>query len=220
LTETDSHDGGLTKLYEALAHDFDYPAPEQLVLFEGNHDTPRLYSLLKEDLGAWQLALAYLATTRRIPQVFYGTELLMQSPKQRDDGIVRSDFPGGWPGDAVDGFSGRGLSARQLQAQDYVRKLFNWRKGARAVHEGELMHYAPEGGVYALFRYLRNEPSAARVMLLLNKGSGETRVDLRRFAEMLPGTKSAVDVMTGQAVVIGDSLTLPARSALILELRR
>ncbi len=220
LGETDGHDSGLTKLYEALAHDFVYPAPEQLVLFEGNHDTPRLYSLLKEDFASWKMALAYLATTRRIPQLFYGTELLMQSPRERDDGIVRSDFPGGWAGEAVNGFTGRGLKPQQREAQDYVRRLFNWRKASRVVHEGELMHYAPEGGVYALFRYLKNEPNAPRVMLLLNKGGKDTKLDPRRFAEMLAGTKSAVDVMTGQPVTITDSLTVPARSALIVELRR
>lgn len=220
LGEADGHDSGLTKLYEALAHDFVYPAPEQLVLFEGNHDTPRLYSLLKEDLGAWKLALAYLATTRRIPQVFYGTELLMQSPRERDDGAVRSDFPGGWAGDAVNGFTGQGLKDKQREAQDFLRKLFTWRKGSRVVHDGELMHYSPEHGVYALFRYLKSEPNAPRVMLLLNKGSKEAKVDLRRFAEMLPGAKSAVDAMTGQAITLGDTITVPARSPLIVELRR
>ncbi|MDI4633631.1 glycoside hydrolase family 13 protein [Pelomonas sp. V22] len=220
LSEADGHDSGLTKLYEALAHDFVYPAPEQLVLFEGNHDTPRLYSLLKEDFASWKMALAYLATTRRIPQVFYGTELLMQSPRERDDGIVRSDFPGGWAGDAVNGFTGAGLKPQQREAQDYVRRLFNWRKTSRVVHEGALMHYAPEGGVYALFRYLKSEPGAPRVMLLLNKGSKDTKLDLRRFAEMLPGTKSALDVMSGQPVTLGDTITVPARSPLILELRR
>lgn len=213
-------DSGLFKLYEALAHDFVYPAPEQLVLFEGNHDTPRLYSLLKEDLGAWKMALAYIATARRIPQLFYGTELLMQSPKERDDGAVRSDFPGGWAGDTVNGFTGAGLKDKQREAQDFVRKLFNWRKGNRTVHDGELMHYAPEHGVYALFRYLKNEPNAPRVMLLLNKSGKDQKVELKRFVEMLPGTQSAVNAITGQPVAIGDSITVPARSPLILELRR
>ncbi|MDM4764668.1 glycoside hydrolase family 13 protein [Pelomonas sp. SE-A7] len=221
LTEGDGHDSGLMRLYEALAHDFVYPAPEQLVLFEGNHDTPRLFSALKEDLGAWKSALAYIATARRIPQITYGTELLMQSPKHRDDGLVRSDFPGGWAGDAVDGFNGRGLTTRQAEAQAYVRQLFNWRKGQRAIHEGALMHYAPVAGVYALFRYLPDDPKASRILLLLNKGNAAATVDLNRFLEMWPGTVSVSDALSGLALKAeGGKLVVPARSPLIAEMRR
>ncbi|RZJ85146.1 MAG: alpha-amlyase [Massilia sp.] len=109
LTEEDGQFTGLTRIYEGLAHDFVYPDPANLVLFDGNHDTPRIHSLLKHDIGLTKIALAYLATTRRIPQLFYGSELLMRSPVERDDGRVRADMPGGWAGDQVNAFTGTGL---------------------------------------------------------------------------------------------------------------
>jgi len=219
LREADGHDSGFTKLYEALAHDFVYPDPAQLVLFVGNHDTPRVYSLLKEDLALTTMATNYLAFTRRIPQWFYGDELLLTSPAQRDDGRVRADFPGGWAGDAVDGFSGRGLSEVQRGFQSHVRRLFNWRKGERLVHEGRLMHYAPAQGHYALFRYADGEKR--RLMLVLNKNTQDGELDLGRFPEMLDGYGKPRDALTGQALRLdGRKLALPARSALIVEFGR
>jgi glycosidase len=216
LNEADGHDSGFTKLYEALAHDFLYPAPEQLVLFDGNHDTPRVFSALHEDAALTRMALAYLATTHRIPQLFYGSEILMTSPRERDDGKVRADMPGGWPGDPVDAFSGRGLSAEQRAMQDWVRQLFNWRKTATVVHEGRLMQYAPTQGCYVFFRYTEGQ----RLMVVLNKNREATTLDTRRFAEMIQPDSRGRDVLGGQRYELGRSLTVPARSALILELAR
>jgi len=220
LTEEDSHDGGLTKLYEALAHDFIYADPAQLVLFEGNHDTPRLISALNGDLALYKMAMAYIATTRRIPQFFYGSEVLLQSPRQRDDGAVRSDMPGGWAGDTVNAFTGAGLSPAQAEAQTFLRSLLNWRKHSRAVHEGRLMHYAPGQGIYTLFRYLPGPTEkAGTVMLVLNKSRQSQDVPLSRYAEMLPQPgMQARNVITGQTLRLGEQLRIPARSALLLEL--
>lgn len=216
LTEGDSHDAGLTKLYEGLAHDFVYPAPQKLVLFDGNHDTPRLFSLLHEDAGLTKMALAYLATTRRIPQLFYGSELLMQSPTQRDDGRVRADMPGGWPGDAANAFTGAGLTPAQRDMQDWVRRLFTWRKGATVIHGGALMQYAPVAGVYVFFRY----DAGRTVMVALNKNREAVELDLARFPERVAAGDAARDVMTGRGFTLTDKLPLPARGPLILEIQR
>lgn len=218
LTEADGHDSGFTKLYEALAHDFVYADPANLVLFGGNHDTPRLFTALRQDLALTRMATAYLAFTRRIPQWFYGDELLFTSPTQRDDGRVRADFPGGWAGDAVNGFSGQGLQPAQREFQAYVRSLFTWRRGERLVHEGRLMHYAPGQGQYALFRYADGEPR--RLMLVLNKSAQDGVLDLRRFPEMLNGMTQARDPLSGQALPLQNGqLALPARAALLVEFR-
>lgn len=215
LKEDDGHDSGLTKLYEALAHDFLYPDPQRLVLFEGNHDTPRLFSAIGQDLALWKMALLYLATAPRIPQFFYGDELLLTSPAQRDDGRVRADFPGGWVGDTVNGFTGQGLSVEQQEAQALVRRLFSWRKSAPALHGGRSTHYAPMDQVYALFR----QGGGQTVMLLLNKAKEPRRVDMSRFREALGSHSEGRDVLSGQTLRWGESLELPARSALLLELR-
>ena len=205
---------GLNVLYESLANDFQYPAPENLVIFEGNHDTNRIFSELAQDEGLYRMAMVYLATMRGIPQFTYGTEILMTSPRQRDDGRVRADFPGGWSGDAIDAFSGQGLGKAEKEAQHFLRRLLNWRKSAQVIQQGKLMHFVPEQGTYVYFRYDRNK----RVMVAFNKNRQPTTLDLGRFQEMLTPGSSGTDVLTGQRISLSKTLTLPARSALILEI--
>lgn len=213
LVAPDSLHSGLSNLYEELVNDGLYPDPGNLVLFEGNHDVSRLYSELNEDLDLYKMAIAYTLTMRRIPQFYYGTEILMTSPKERDDGAFRRDFPGGWAGDQVSAFTGQGLSSRQLEAQRFVRKLLNWRKSQTVIHDGKLLHYAPENATYAYFRYLGER----KVMVILNKNATETGLDTRRFHEMLkPGSKG-VDVISGRHFVLDQHLKLPPRSVLVLE---
>ncbi|MDR7267671.1 glycosidase [Pelomonas saccharophila] len=216
LTEDDGAHTGLTKLYEGLAHDFVYPDPANLVLFDGNHDTPRIHSLLKKDVGLTRIALAYLATTRRIPQLFYGSELLMQSPTERDDGRVRADMPGGWPGDGVNAFTGAGLTAEQREMQDWTRRLFNWRKGAAVIHDGALMQYAPLEGCYVFFRY----GAGRTVMVVLNKNARPVELALARFGERTRVGDRARDVLGGREFQLGATLAVPAHSPLILEISR
>jgi len=185
------------------------------VLFEGNHDTPRLFSALGDDPALTKMALAYLAVTRRIPQMTYGAELLMQSPRERDDGAVRADFPGGWADDSVDAFKGIGLSAQQQEMQGFVRRLFTWRKTAHAVHTGALTHYSPSQGVYVLFRH----DTQQRVMLVLNKSHEAQHLDLARFVEMLHPGETAQDVLGARGrFELGDKLDVPPRSVMLLEL--
>jgi len=206
---------GLGKLYEAMMNDALYPEPARMVLFEGNHDTNRIFSALGEDEALMRMAATVIATTRRTPQFFYGTELLMKSPLERDDGVVRSDFAGGWAGDASNGFSGVGLAPAQREFQAWLRRLLNWRKTASAVHGGSLVHYNPLDGVYVYFR----ADARQRVMVVLNKNKTETPLGLARFAESLAGRTHAVDVISGQRHELGSSLNLPPRSSLVLELQ-
>ncbi|WP_457446319.1 glycoside hydrolase family 13 protein [Roseateles sp. P5_E4] len=216
LTEDDGAHTGLTKLYEGLAHDFVYPDPANLVLFDGNHDTPRLFSLLKRDVGLTKIALAYLATTRRIPQLFYGSEILLESPVERDDGRVRADMPGGWPGDTVNAFTGAGLTAEQREMQDWTRRLFNWRKGATTIHDGALMQYAPLDGCHVFFRYEADRT----VMVVLNKSAEPVNLALSRFSERVAAGDRARDVLGDREFSLGAALTVAARSPLILEVSR
>lgn len=213
LVQSDGWDSGLVLLYEGLANDFQYPNPERLVLFGGNHDTSRLFSQLDEDPALFRMAVAYIATMRGIPQFFYGDEVLMQSPKQRDDGIVRSDFPGGWDGDKRNAFTGEGLSKQQKEAQDTVRRLFSWRKQTPAIHSGELKHYAPKDGTYVYFRYDDQD----KVMVAMNKSGEPRQLDMARFAEVIGGESRAEDVISGRRYSLED-LTVPPRDVLVLEL--
>ncbi len=207
-------ESGWTPLYEALANDFLYPDPGMLVVFAENHDTTRLLAHVEGDLGLWKLGIAYLATIRGIPQFYYGSEVLLRGPSERRDGELRADMPGGWAGDAANAFTGEGLSAAQREAQDFVRRLFNWRKGAPAIHEGGLVHYAPVDDVYVYVR----EHAGQRVLVALNRGVDEARLDMARFAGSLGGARSGTDALSGRRIVLGASLTVPARSPLIVEL--
>lgn len=210
------HEGaGLNHLYETLANDFLYPAPDLLVIFDGNHDTSRIFSALDEDYSIYQMALVYLATMRGIPQFFYGTEILMTSPPQRDDGKVRADFPGGWPGDRSSAFTGLGLTPQQKSAQEFVRRLLLWRKSSQAIAHGKLTHYLPEAGTYVYFRHTEHK----KVMVVFNKNLTQVTLDTRRFHEMLTPQSSATDVLTGQRVSLTPTLYLAPRSAMILEVQ-
>ncbi len=213
--DNDSLHSGLMDLYEALVNDQLYPHPDKLVLFEGNHDVPRLFSALKEDAGLTKMALAYVLTMPRVPQLYYGTEVLMTSPTERDDGATRRDFPGGWAGDAVDAFTGAGLSAPQRDMQDFVRRLLNWRKTQTTVHHGRLMHFVPENGTYAWFRY----DAHSTVMVVMNKNATATTLDLARFKEVLKTPAKALDVLASHEVELGASVTLAPRSVTIFDVR-
>ncbi len=214
LVETESYNGGLNKLYENIANDFLYPNADNLVIFEGNHDTSRLFSALNEDIDLYKIAMVYLATMRGIPQITYGTEILMTSPKQRDDGKVRSDMPGGWQGDAIDAFTGAGLTSTQKEAQDFLKKLLSWRKNTPVIHHGKLMHFAPDKGTYTYVRY----DDKKKVMVVINKNKVATEIGTARFHEMLAATAAATDVLSGKKFDLSKAINLPARSVLVLEI--
>ena len=206
--------GGLRRLYEAMVNDRLYTAPTALVAFEGNHDMPRLYSVLGENLHSYKIALTYLATMPRIPQLYYGTEILMTSPTTRDDAASRRDFPGGWPGDRINAFTGAGLTPLQTEAQTWLRSLLNWRKTATAVHQGRFLHYLPRDGVYVYFR----DDGAQRLMIVLSRNNAPVELQLDRFAEGLKGATAARNALTGAYVALEKTMPVPAHAALVLEL--
>lgn len=214
LSEEESWSTGVIRLYETLANDFIYPDPFNLVIFLENHDTARIYSIVDEDLDLFKMAMVYLATMRGIPQFYYGSEVLLTSPKERDDGAVRADMPGGWNGDSKNAFTGKGLTAKEKDAQQFIKKLFNWRKNAAVIHTGKLQHFAPIDGIYVYFRYIDNKA----VMVVLNKNRQEKTLALARFDSFLKNKTNAHDVVANQKVTLGESLVLPAKSSLVLEL--
>ena len=217
LLRPEGWDGGWMPLYEMLANDFQYPDPGRLVVFAENHDTSRVFAHLDGDLGLWKVAMAYLATVRGTPQFFYGSEVLLRGPRERNDGLLRADMPGGWAGDASDAFSGSRLSTDQRDAQDYVRRLFGWRKRTPLLDDGKLMHFAPADGVYVYFRYAGTPQAPGKsVMVALNKTAESRSLDLGRFAAFLGG-RSARDALDGARVDLGNGLIVPPKSALLLE---
>lgn len=215
LLDADSLHSGLTDLYEALVNDNLYPEPSNMVLFEGNHDVPRLYSVLGEDLGLWKMAMAYVLTMPRVPQLYYGSEVLMTGPTQRDDGATRKDFPGGWAGDPVNAFTGQGLTPAQKEAQAFLRTLMVWRKGQPVIHHGRLTHYWPQHGTYAWVRH--DERDA--VLVVMNKNHEPATLPTARFRDAIGARTHARDVITGESLDLSTSVTIPARSVRVLQLQ-
>ncbi len=215
LTEKENWNSGWIKVYEALANDFLYADPNQLVVFPDNHDMDRFFTQVDNDFDLFKMGMVYFATIRGIPQFYYGTEVLMQNDSfPGDHGIIRTDFPGGWAGDPVNAFTGKGLSDQQKEAQAFTKKLLNWRKNKTVIHQGRLIQFAPKKGIYAYFRFDDKET----VMVLFNKNDQPIEVDLERFAELLSGHHKATEVLTNRQFILSTSILVPPRTALVLEI--
>jgi glycosidase len=214
LAEPETWNTGFKRLYETLVNDQLVAQPQDLMLFDGNHDTPRLFSVLAEDPALTKMALAYVLTMKRTPQLYYGTEVLMTSPKKHDDfDAFRADFPGGWPGDVVNAFTGEGLTTAQKDHQQWLRQLLQWRKTQSVIHHGQLMHFVPENGTYVLVRY----DDKTRVIVIFNKNNSEMSLSLDRFKEVWPAQAHVINVITQEKRVLEPALQLPARSVTILQ---
>ncbi len=216
FNEKPGWDTGLARLYEVISQDFVYSDPMKLGIFAGNHDSNRIFSTLHENLKAWKMVMAFLMTTRGIPEIYYGTEILMTGEKAKGDGNLRKDFPGGWPGDKLNAFTPQGRTAEQNEAFNYLRKLLNWRKSNKAVQYGKLTHYIVENGVYVYFRSYKGQ----KVMVLLNNNEKPVTVDLSRFAEDTQGFARGKTVMTDKTLNQLKTITLPAKSPTIVELMK
>lgn len=216
LMAKDSWNSGLNEIYRTLANDFLYPDPDNLVVFADNHDMSRIYTQLNEDIDLYNIAMTYFATTRGIPQIYYGTEILMANPGTTDHGVIRTDFPGGWQGDEINAFTGHGLSQKALAAKKNMKRLLNWRKTADAIHHGNLKHYAPNNGIYVYFRQSKKQ----KIMVVINKSSETKYIAKDDYIELIQSDKQAKNVLTNGQHTLSNKMAIPAKSALIWELKK
>ena len=206
---------GWLPAYTTLANDFVYADPFNLVIFPDNHDMSRFYTQVEENMEMFKLGLAYFTTMRGIPQFYYGTEVLMGNPGTTEHGVIRSDFPGGWKGDKVNSFTGKGLSQKQKDTQAYFKTLLSWRKNSSIVHDGELKHYNPKQDIYVYFRYSEE----GIVMTALSKNKSDVSLDITRFSEILTGTETGREIISGSMVDLSEGLIVPAKSPMIIEFK-
>src|SRR5690606_17638743 len=134
--------GNVYALYEALSHDFLYLYPEAHKVFADNHDVDRIYHSVGGDMTRFRQVMSFLLTTRGIPQIYYGTEILMKG--SGDHGVIREDFPGGWPGDTRNAFTEDGRTKEEQEAYEFLRRMLNWRKTSDAMARGTLKHFIPQ----------------------------------------------------------------------------
>lgn len=213
MTKQQGWTEGIARMYQNLSNDFLYQDPLRNVIFLDNHDLSRFYSVVGEDIHKLKSGIAWLFTMRGIPQLYYGTEILLKGFTD-PDGKVRQDFPGGWPGDSQNKFTAAGRTAAENDLFDYVKKLSAYHHHTKAQHNGRMVQFVPENGVYTYFRY--NDRTT--VMVIMNTTDQPVSVDTQRFKERMDGFSKAKNVVTDEMFDILDQIHIDKNETLVLEL--
>ena len=212
--QTETWFKGLDPIYNNFVYDFLYPNPASVLAFIENHDTDRFLGKGK-DSTALKQALAILLTVNRIPQLYYGTEVLMNGTKEITDGNVRKDFPGGFPGDEVNKFTRDGRTRAENAMFDWLSRILHWRQGNETITKGAQTQFIPYKGVYVIARTLNGNT----VLTILNGKRSEALFDVARYAEVIGNRTTATDITTGNKVDITAPVTLAPRQTMILDIK-
>lgn len=209
---TDDWWNGYNRIYNSLVYDYLYPNPSSVMAFIENHDTDRFLGNGK-DSTALKQALALLLTVNRIPQLYYGTEILMNGTKEVTDGNVRKDFPGGFKGDERNAFAAEGRTKAENAMFTWLSNLLHWRQGNDVIIKGSQKQFIPYKGVYVIARQYNGKT----VMTVINGTRKDAALSVKRYAEVIGQTKQARDVLTGSSVALDKDLKLTPRQVLVLE---
>ena len=213
--ETDAWWKGLNRLYNSFVYDYLYEDPTHVMAFIDNHDTDRFLGNGHDSLSLKQ-ALALLLTVRRIPQIYYGTEIMMNGTKEKTDGHVRKDFPGGFPGDKHNAFTRQGRTRAQQSMFNWLSRLLHWRRGNETIIRGYQTQFIPYNGIYVVTRrWHRNT-----VMTILNGTTQDAVLDISRYQELFDDGQDVSrvqDIPTGRYYDLTKNLTLKPRQTLVLE---
>lgn len=206
----DSWTTGVSDLYYVLSQDFLYSNPENLITFPDNHDVMRFFTQQENNFERWKMGMIFLFSTRGIPVIYYGTEILMDGDKGKGDGDLRRDFPGGWSEDQVSAFTGKGLTPQQQEALSLFRTLT--RLKSEGVFEGALVHYIPRDGIYTYFR-------GDSVMVVLNNNARQVPFSTDRFLHRFTFPIQVTDLITGRELTIDHGFQLQPKSAQVFKIR-
>lgn len=212
--ETGEWADGLYRLYDYHTQDLVYSNPMNLLIFLDNHDTSRFFKKAEDtsNINRYKQAITYLLTTRGIPQIYYGTEILMAAEKSEGDGYLRRDFPGGWKDDTQNCFTEAGRTKLQNEAYAYMQKLLKWRKGNDVIGKGSMKHFSIKNGIYVYERKFKDRSA----VIFLNGTNQKQELDLTAYKEILP-KESATDIISGKTVNLSGKIQLEARENMILE---
>ena len=210
--ETDAWWNGFNRIYNNFVYDYLYQKPSNVMAFLENHDTDRFLGEGKDTVALKQ-ALALLLTVNRTPQLYYGTEVLMNGTKSVTDGNVRKDFPGGFPGDTKNCFTREGRTQAENAMFDWLSRLLHWRQGNDVIIKGKQTQFIPFNGIYVIARQYQGKT----VLTILNGNRKQADMQLDRYAEVIGNTTAAKDVITGRTVKLDKKLSLKSRQTLILE---
>lgn len=209
--ETDDWWQGMNRVYNTLCYDYLYANPSSVLAFIENHDTDRFLKNGTDTLALKQ-ALALLLTINRTPQLYYGTEILMNGTKEVTDGNVRKDFPGGFPGDKANCFTAEGRTRAQNDMFNWLSRLLHWRQGNEAIIHGKQVQFTPRKGVYVIARQAKGQ----NVLTVVNGTSEPAQMEVKRYAEIIGQATEATDILTGRKVALDKDVALQPRETLVL----
>lgn len=209
--ETDDWWQGMNRVYNTLCYDYLYANPSSVLAFIDNHDTDRFLRNGTDTLALKQ-ALALLLTINRTPQLYYGTEILMNGTKEVTDGNVRKDFPGGFPGDKANCFTAEGRTRAQNDMFNWLSRLLHWRQGNEAIIHGKQVQFTPRKGVYVIARQAKGQ----NVLTVVNGTSEPAQMEVKRYAEIIGQATEATDILTGRKVALDKDVALQPRETLVL----
>ena len=210
--ETDAWWNGFNRIYNSLCYDYLYKDPSHVMAFIENHDTDRFLGETQDTLALKQ-ALALLLTVNRIPQLYYGTEVLMNGTKQVTDGNVRKDFPGGFPGDTRSAFTTEGRTKAENDMFRWTARLLHWRQGNEVITKGKQTQFIPQNGVYVVARSYNGK----NVMTVINGTSKAATMKAERYAEIIGDAQEATNILTGHKINISKDVKLAPRGVMVLE---
>ena len=210
--ETDAWWNGFNRIYNSLCYDYLYKDPSHVMAFIENHDTDRFLGETQDTLALKQ-ALALLLTVNRIPQLYYGTEVLMNGTKQVTDGNVRKDFPGGFPGDTRSAFTTEGRTKAENDMFRWTARLLHWRQGNEVITKGKQTQFIPQNGIYVVARSYNGK----NVMTVINGTSKAATMKAERYAEIIGDAQEATNILTGHKINISKDVKLAPRGVMVLE---
>ena len=202
----------MNRIYNSFVYDYLYADPTHVMAFIDNHDTDRFLGNGHDSLMLKQ-ALALLLTVRRIPQLYYGTEIMMNGTKDVTDGNVRKDFPGGFPGDGHNAFTREGRTKQEQQMFSWLSRLLHWRQGNNVITKGTMIQFIPFKGIYVIARQYKGKTA----LTILNGTNAQAQLEVKRYEEVLGDVKRAKDILTGRYFDVSKDVTLKPRQSLILE---
>lgn len=213
FNEPESWDTGLARFYAHYAQDFVYANPNMIMNFIDNHDIDRFSTMTKGDLKKYKMALAMMITARGYPQIYYGTEIMLDGIAGNYEGH-RFDFPGGWRTDKRNTFIPEGRTIAENEVFNYLKSLLNYRKNNPVLQNGKMKQFIPENGLYVTFRYNDNKT----VMIIANNNDQEKVLNLNRFSEMLSTKSQGIEITTGDTFSLNTNIPISAKTVLILDL--
>ena len=212
---TDNWWRGYNRLYNSFCYDYLYPDPSSVMAFLDNHDTDR-FLRDGQDAQALKQGLALLLTVRRIPQLYYGTEIMMNGTKAVTDGHVRKDFPGGFPGDTHNCFTAEGRTEAEQDMFTFISRLLHWRQGNEVISKGSMKQFIPYQGIYVVARQYQGRTAVT----IINGTRKNVVMDAKRYVELTRGNRKAgqaLDIPTQERYDLTKDLPLKPRQVLVLE---